>query len=251
MQELIQISAKTLGQLALPNFCERCFWVRQRCHDKFPFAIFPGIFSSIDSYSKKVTAAHFATHGRVPHWFNAFGEIGTPIKVPHWSKFNITDEATGTTLTGVPDEILRRPNGTVFIGDYKCARFTDKADELLPLYAVQANGYGYISERVGLGRASGMGLLYYEPPSALAVEDTDTLIGKDGFLMRFSAKVLPIEPNTKMIPPLLARVREIADLSCAPSGRVGCKDCALLENLVAVAAPRTPKSKAAPRNGGR
>src|SRR5271154_2726081 len=74
MQQLIQISAKTIGQLALPSFCERCFWVRLRCHDKFPFAIFPGIFASIDSYSKKVTAAHFATHGRVPLWFDGFGE---------------------------------------------------------------------------------------------------------------------------------------------------------------------------------
>jgi hypothetical protein len=251
MQELIQISAKTLGQLALPTFCDRCFYVRLRCHDRIPYAIFPGIFSSIDSFSKKVTASHFAKHGRVPHWFDRFGELGTPIRVPHWSKFNITDATTGITLTGVPDEILRRPDGTLFIGDYKCARFTDKADELLPLYAVQTNVYAHIAQAVGLGHTSGMGLLYYEPPSELAVEDTDTLIGKDGFLMRFSAKVLPIELNTKMVPPLLARVREIANLPYAPSGRDGCKDCALLENLVAVAAPRTPKSKAAPRIGGR
>src|SRR6266850_1211312 len=158
MNAPIQISAKNLGQLALPKFCERCFWVRLRCHDKIPFAIFPGIFSSIDSYGKKVTAAHFATHGRVPHWFDAFGAIGTPIKVPHWSKFNITDTATGTTLTGVPDEIIRRPDGTLLISDYKCARFTDKADELLPLYAVQINVYALIAERIGLGRTTAMNL---------------------------------------------------------------------------------------------
>src|SRR5205809_367150 len=104
----IQISAKNLGQLALNSFCARCFWVRLRCREKFPFAIFPGIFSSIDSYSKKVTASHFAKHRRVPQWFDGFGEIGTPIKVPHWSQFNATDPATNVTLTGMPDQLLRR-----------------------------------------------------------------------------------------------------------------------------------------------
>lgn len=251
MKDSIQISAKTLGQLALGNFCTRCFWIRLQCRDKLPFAIFPGIFSSIDSFSKKVTASYFAEHGRVPRWFDGFGAVGTPIKVPHWSKFNITDKNTNITLTGVPDEILRRPDGSLFIGDYKCARFTDKADELLPLYTVQINAYGYITERVGLGHASGMGLLYYEPPSELAVEDTDKLITSDGFLMTFTAKVLPIEPNTEMIPPLLGRVREIADLPSAPAGRQGCKDCALLDNLVVIATRRDPSPQRSPQKGGR
>src|SRR5205814_9298993 len=55
MKTQLRISAKTLGLLALPNFCSRCFHTRMHCGDKLPFQIFPGIFASIDSYSKKVT----------------------------------------------------------------------------------------------------------------------------------------------------------------------------------------------------
>jgi len=247
----IQISAKSLGQLALANFCPKCFWVRLHCHDKFPFAIFPGIFSSIDSYSKKVTAAHFATHGRVPRWFDGFGEIGVPIKVPHWSKFNVVDKSTNITLTGMPDELLQRRDNSLFIGDYKCARYTDRADELLPMYSVQLNVYAYIAKQTAVGTASGLGLLYYEPAAALPASDTDDLIKPEGFLMRFTAKVLPIPLNVKAIPPLLARVREIHDLTCAPAGREGCKDCALLEALVAVAAQGVQQAELLQRNGGR
>jgi hypothetical protein len=235
MNDPIQISAKNLGQLVLDNFCERCFYIRLHCHDKLPFAIFPGIFSSIDGYSKKVTAAHFAKHGRVPLWFDGFGALGTPMKVPHWSKFNITDRDTNVTLTGVPDEMLVRQDESLFIGDYKCARYTSTADELLPLYIVQLNSYAYIAERLRMGDVSGLGLLYYEPPSNLAVEDTDTLITKDGFFMNFTPKVLPIKLDTRPIPFLLSKVREVYDSPGAPGGRTGCKDCALLKGLVSVA----------------
>jgi hypothetical protein len=236
----IQISAKNLGQVALPSFCVRCFWVRLRCRDKFPFAIFPGIFSSIDSYSKKVTAAHFAKHARLPAWFDGFGVTGAPVKVPHWSKFNFTDRDTNITLTGVPDEMLLLPDRSLFIGDYKCARYTATADELLPLYTVQLNGYSRIASQIGAGETSGLGLLYYEPPSALDVNDADSLIANDGFYMRFTSKVLPIKLDSDSIPPLLTRVREIYDLPIAPAGRPGCKDCALLEALVATATKQVP-----------
>jgi hypothetical protein len=235
MMTPIQISAKHLGQLVSDSFCERRFWVRLHCQDKFPFAIFPGIFSSIDSYIKKVTAAHFAKHGRVPFWFDGFGALGTPMKVSHWSKFNVADRDTNVTLTGVPDEMLIRQDGSLFIGDYKCARHTATADELHPLYIIQLNCYAYIAERLRMGAISGLGLPYYEPPSALAVEDTDTLITTDGFFMRFTAKVLPIKLGTRSFPFLLGKVGEIYDWPVPPAGRIGCKDCALLQGFVSVA----------------
>lgn len=219
----------------MDSFCERCFYVRLHCQDKLPFAIFPGIFSSIDSYSKKVTAAHFAKHGRVPLWFDGFGVLGTPMKVPHWSKFNITDPDTNIVLTGVPDEMLVRPDGSLFIGDYKCARYTETADGLMPLYITQLNGYACIAERLRMGDVSGLGLLYYEPPSSLDIDDAGTLITNNGFLMRFTAKVLPIKLDTRAIPVFLGKVREIYDSPVAPPGRMGCKDCALLDRLVSVA----------------
>jgi len=51
-----RISAKSLGALALPEFCPRCFWLKTRVRH-LPFQIFPGIFSSIDAYTKRVVHA--------------------------------------------------------------------------------------------------------------------------------------------------------------------------------------------------
>src|SRR6267142_3643771 len=144
MNQRIQISAKNLGALAVSSFCPRCFWVRMKCGDRLPFQIFPGIFSSIDSYSKKVTTAHFRRHRRVPIWFNGFGELGEPVPVPGWSKFQMLDPETNILLTGVPDEVLRHPQRGTWIGDYKTARVTDTQDTLAAMYEVQLNCYALI-----------------------------------------------------------------------------------------------------------
>ena len=105
----IRISAKNLGSLASPDFCPRCFWLNLKMQFRLPFQIFPGIFSSIDSYSKKVTNLCFDKHGHVPTWFDDFGDLSSkPIKVPHHSRFFYIDEATNIKLTGVCDDILIR-----------------------------------------------------------------------------------------------------------------------------------------------
>jgi len=84
------LSARTLGALALPDACERCFWLHQRIGA--PDSPFPGIFSSIDSYSKKVLQAALQHAQRLPHWFERFGLHGEPLPSPHHSWFKI---ATG------------------------------------------------------------------------------------------------------------------------------------------------------------
>src|SRR5689334_9277952 len=145
MNARIQISGKTLGCLALPTFCPRCFWIQLKCSEHLPFQIFPGIFSSIDSYSKKITAAHFHNHHRLPEWFDVLGDLGTPVRVPGWSKFNTLDETTNIILSGVPDEILRHPKHGIWIGDYKTARATTVQEGLAPMYAVQLNAYALIA----------------------------------------------------------------------------------------------------------
>jgi len=48
MNQLI-ISAKNLGELAMPDFCPRCFWLKTHAK-QLPFQIFPGdLHSSIDA----------------------------------------------------------------------------------------------------------------------------------------------------------------------------------------------------------
>ena len=46
-EDIIRISAKNLGKLALPDHCPRCFWLQLRIGFKLPFQVFPGIFSSL------------------------------------------------------------------------------------------------------------------------------------------------------------------------------------------------------------
>ncbi|MEK7873958.1 MAG: hypothetical protein AAB502_08910, partial [Chloroflexota bacterium] len=60
MKEVI-ISAKNLGGFAGPDACERCLWIG--LHGKLPYQIFPGIFRSIDSYTKKVVHGFFRRTG--------------------------------------------------------------------------------------------------------------------------------------------------------------------------------------------
>lgn len=197
-----------------------------------PFQIFPGIFSAIDTYSKKITLSHFRQHGRMPEWFKGFGDLGKPIRVPHWSRFQMFDRETNVLVTGAPDEITRHPNHGIWIGDYKTARFTDTQDALLPMYEAQLNGYALIAEKIGLGPVRGLGLLYYEPVTDLKDPNDEFLVKDDCFFLRFSPKLKPVNVQPEIIPPLLRQVREICDLPKSPPGRPGCRDCSLLESLI-------------------
>ena len=146
----LRISAKRLASLAAPDFCPRCFCLQLKCQFKLPFQIFPGIFSSIDSYSKKVTNRCFEKHGHLPRWLTAAGIDGTPIKVPHHSQFFYFDEQNNITLTGVADEIIKQKDGSYAIIDYKTAKYTNGQDALLAVYEAQLNGYAYIADKIGI-----------------------------------------------------------------------------------------------------
>lgn len=232
MKEQIRISGKNLGLLQLNTFCPRCFWIKLHCNNKLPFQIFPGIFFSIDSYSKKITDLHFEQHRRIPVWFKGFGSIGKPVKVPHFSQFSVFVQKTNILLTGAPDAIFQK-NGSYFIVDYKTAKFTATQDELLPMYEVQLNAYAYIAERVGFNPVKGLGLLYYEPLTNISTEDIKELTHKKGFLMRFEGKLLPIDYKPNSIRQLLAKVREIYEQPI-PKGIDGCKDCVALERIISL-----------------
>ena len=230
----LRISGKNLGALQLAGFCPRCFWLRLHCENKIPFQIFPGIFSSIDAYSKRITAAHFARHGKAPAWFAELGDIVEIVPSPHHSKFQWLDPATGIVLSGAMDDVVRLRNESLVILDYKTGRHTAGQDALAPMYRVQLNAYALIAEKTGMGRVSGLALIYYEPQTSVGADDVDSVVGPDGFAMRFNAKVLPVALEPETIPPLLARVREIYDLPFPPTGRAGCKDCRSLEELLAL-----------------
>jgi CRISPR/Cas system-associated exonuclease Cas4 (RecB family) len=228
----IKISAKNLGALALPGFCPRCFWITLHC-PKLPFQIFPGIFSSIDSYTKKVTNLHFELHNRLPSWLKGLSVQARPVKVPHHSKFKVLHEETDIVLNGMPDEILQKEDGSFLILDYKTAKYTKAQDSLLPLYQVQLNAYAYIGKRNGFDPIAGLALVYMEPQTDIAIDDLSSVIQEDGFLMEFGGHILEININDEeSIPPLLREVRRICDQPVPPEGNDGCKDCMLLEELL-------------------
>ncbi len=206
-----------------------------RVGDKLPYQIFPGIFSSIDSYGKRLVHGWFDRHGTAPPWLSSLGNIKACREPPHFSTFSVVDDETSVLLRGTPDEILVLHDDSNVIVDYKTARFTARQDELLPMYEAQLNAYAYIGERCGLSPVSGLALVYTEPRTEAEATEDDQNMTADGFLMGFTAKVLPVTLNPEVVPALLRKVREIGDLKEIPEGHQECKDCSLLDGLLSVA----------------
>lgn len=229
----IRISAKHLGYLALPDYCPRCFWINLKSQFKLPWQIFPGIFSSIDSYTKKITWSYYEKYKVLPQWFSTLGEFEKPVKIPPRSQFSLLDPNTNILLTGVPDDIFQKTDGSYYIVDYKTAKYTANQDSLLPIYIVQLNGYVLIAERCGLKPVSGIGLCYYEPQTNVNSSSLDSVLLDQGFYMPFTAHLLELDLDPVIIvSPLLAMVRELGDREDTPDSRKGCEDCRRLEGIV-------------------
>ena len=110
--ERVSISAKRLGEVALPDFCPRCFWIKLHVQYRPPFQVFPGIFSSIDSYTRKVVHQWFESHGEAPPWLSHIGRITGYRPPPHYSSFGIIDETAETHAPARNGPRLR--NGKAF-----------------------------------------------------------------------------------------------------------------------------------------
>jgi hypothetical protein len=85
----LQISGKDLGALAMKGFCPRCFWISGRT--RLPWQIFPGIFSSIDSYSKKVVHGQF-DRSEMPGRLAPLGELKGYKDPPSAQRFRVPVE---------------------------------------------------------------------------------------------------------------------------------------------------------------
>jgi ATP-dependent exoDNAse (exonuclease V) beta subunit len=120
----IRISGKHLGELAMPDFCPRCFWIKLHVK-QLPFQIFAGIFSSIDSYSKKITNIYFEKNKSLLSWLDDAGLSGKPIKSLHHSKFRVIDKDEDILLTGATDGMIELSDESYAIVDYKTAKFAE------------------------------------------------------------------------------------------------------------------------------
>jgi hypothetical protein len=232
MSEQIRISAKNLGELALPGFCPRCFWIKSKVNNKLPFQIFPGIFSTIDSYTKNIVHNWFDTKICVPSWLQEIGDVTGYKKTPHHSKFFIIDEDTNILLSGTPDDIFVLADNSHAIIDYKTARYTGTQDSLFPLYKVQLNAYALIGKDNGFDPVSTLSLVYMEPQTLQDIECENSHHRENGFNMVFAARVLNVPHNEAIIKPLLRKAREIFDSRTIPEKTPDCQDCLKLEGLI-------------------
>ena len=230
-----RISAKTLGSLALPGACERCFWILMRLEGRAPFQIFPGIFTTIDSYSKKVIQNWFDHHGGPPPWLAGIGKITRSIQPPHPSKFQILYPQTNILLTGTPDAIFQLEDDSYAIADYKTAKFTAAQDELFPMYETQLNAYAVIGEQHAFHPVSKLSLVYTEPVATDDAVANEKHMTSVGFNMDFSAHIVPVEIKPSLVPELLQKAQRILENSTVPAGAVDCPDCTALQRLLALA----------------
>jgi hypothetical protein len=227
----MRISAKNLGILALPDCCERCFWMRAKLGWKSPWAIMPGIFSSIDGYSKRAILASYEKNCYFPPWIAGRWSDARPLPTPHHSTFRLTDPETGIVLTGVPDLILGFPNRRLAILDLKTARYSNHQDFLLPMYQIQLVGYALIAEGLGMGTVEALGLVYGEPPPNDDNRGLDALVDDGGFSMPFRTTAETIELDRTLIPPLLKRAKTLLEMESPPEGQEGCKECRLVYEM--------------------
>ena len=231
----LRISAKNLGMLALADFCPRCFWFRVNAENRLPYQVFPGIFSSIDSYTKRVVHAWIDRHRSAPIWLDGIGEVNGYIDPPHHSRFQMEIPRYDILLTGSPDGVLTLSDLSIAIVDYKTARYTATQDKLMPMYMTQLNGYAQIAGYIGLGNVTKLALVYAEPVTDEKTASDPAVQHSQGFSMRFAVHVHPVEIDPAMIQPLLATARAIFERSEPPAGREGCQDCRNLDRLISLA----------------
>lgn len=234
MSDQIRISGKNLGAVALPNFCPRCYWIKLKLGDKLPYQIFPGIFSSIDSYTKKIVHSWFDKKNQQPNWLNSLGKFKGYINPPTFHKFNTIVDEFNILLTGSPDGVLLFEDDSYAIVDYKTAKYTGAQDSLFPMYETQLNAYTFIANALNYPRINKLALIYTEP-----ITDGEKLSLEEnfldyGFAMEFNAQIVGVKINQDLLNPLFEKVRQIFEMNQPPNSAFGCKDCPKVDNLVSI-----------------
>jgi len=227
LNRLNSIGAKDLGSLALPEFCPRCFWF-ERHFGPFPMR-FPGIFSVIDSVSKKSVSRSFFQRKKLPDWLNIpnvkevvpLEEVGKVEAYQNRKYLVILHKESGLFLKGTPDGVFRLDDGTLHIVDFKTARYTQKQNELHSLYEIQLNCYALLAHKIPVSKLS---LVYCEPNSELE-NDID-------FNLKFFSTIVPVKLNTKAVLDLLKKAKEILSQETPPQARPNCNGTCFYINKI-------------------
>lgn len=236
MRAQVRISGKQLGELALSNYCPRCFWLKLQMGNRLPFGLFPGIFSTLDAFTKSIVSRWFDRHRCPPPWLTQLGDFVSYIEPPHFSKFNFVDQDQQILLTGAPDGIFVARDGSLMILDYKTAKFSDRQDALYPLYEAQLNAYRVIAEHCGLRPVAHLALVYFEPVTE-PVGGISNRCHRLGFRLDFSAHPLKVPCLPGLVDRLLAQGRAFAEMRRPPAPSGQCKNCGLLERIIGLTRP--------------
>ncbi len=227
------ISATELGRYAGFGFCARCAWIRMHVKP-LPWQGFPGIFSSIDRYTKQVIISHLQREGELPDWMSGIGEVTGHIDPPHWSKFQARDDRTGLTLRGEADAIFQLADGACAIVDYKTSRYNPDNRSQHRVYRAQLNAYAWIGQRLDFPAVSRLALAYMEPATGDDVIAATSPVDAEGFTLGFRPRMVQVDLDPeRLIPPLIRRAARIHEAQTLPEPRDGCRDCAALDGLLA------------------
>jgi hypothetical protein len=179
-----------------------------------------------------VVHAWFDESGGPPPWLKDLDAVTGYKEPPNYHKFNTINDEFGIHLTGSPDGVFLRNDGSYMIVDYKTAKYTGTQDSLHPMYEGQLNAYAYIGERTGLSPVTRLALIYMEPVTDDVAASQAQNRRSDGFAMHFIANVLPVTLDPTILNPLFRKTRETWELSSPPPQSLSCKDCNMLHDLI-------------------
>ena len=200
---------------------------------QLPWQGFPGIFSSIDRYTKQVIVNHLDHRGCLPGWMAQVGDSVEHLDPPHWSRFKARHEATGVILRGEADAIFRLADGSCAIIDYKTSRYNPDNRSQHRVYRAQLNAYAWIARRLDLPAVSKLALLYMEPATDDEATNSPDAVQASGFTLGFRPRVVEVDLDPeRLIPPLLRRAARLHTLTAPPEPRNNCRDCAALDDLL-------------------
>lgn len=200
---------------------------------RLPWQGFPGIFSSIDRFTKQVILAHMQREGSLPRWLSGIGEATGHFDPPHWSRFHATDYSTGVTLRGEADAVFAFPDGTCAIIDYKTSRYNPDNRSQHRVYRAQLNAYAWIAARLDFPPVSRLALAYMEPATGDEDIQSPEAVNDAGFALSFKPRIVEVDLDPdRHIPPLLRQAARLHALPAPPASRDKCRDCPALDDLL-------------------
>jgi hypothetical protein len=221
------VSVKQLGEFNTPDFCPRCFILKNQMRGKgheIPF-MFPaaGVLSRLDSMQKHLVK----DSATLPSFLSAYATQ----ECLELHRMTETDPTTGIELTGVPDLAFRDADRNISIIDLKSSKpateVTEWSEKMLGIYTSQLHGYKHLLEARGEGTITSLSIIYLWP---------ETIVEADGGVtVQFKASTLVVPIDDTLIPRLMAKAKALLDQKELPAVSASCPDCERVANFIKVA----------------